>query len=480
MNPLSLASITKNNEETYDSLLVSIEAGIGLLQIFIAVCDGDEQREGLIANYKRDLAPHIDTYRVYLDPQEPSLRLAVSQQVKMRENAVAMVTGTERLGLGKNEAALDKFFGYLQWTREGLRELKMPIILWIPKRIFVQLPKKAPDFYSWRNGIFQFKSESSLVPVEELVMQGEKFTHSDQSSSIFSVEELEDSLIKAIAEWGEDSSNLEPLYRQLGEVYADRVQSGKALDREQEFILAEDYLKKALALQTKFKQEESLASSLNNLAELYHFQGRYSDADPLYLKALELITILLGDNHPDVATSLNNLAGLYKSQGRYSDAKPLYLQALELRKKLLGDNHPDIATSLNNLAGLYYYQGRYSDAESLYLQTLELCKQVLGDNHPDVASSLNNLAELYRFQGRYSDAELLYLQALELCKQVLGDHHPHVATSLNNLALLYKSQGRYSDAEPLYLQAINILRERLGDNHPNTQAAIQNYKIMLS
>ncbi len=32
----------------------------------------------------------------------------------------------------------------------------------------------------------------------------------------------------------------------------------------------------------------------------------------------------------DVATSYNNLAGLYSSQGRYTEAEPLLLKALEI------------------------------------------------------------------------------------------------------------------------------------------------------
>ena len=47
-----------------------------------------------------------------------------------------------------------------------------------------------------------------------------------------------------------------------------------------------------------------------------------------------------GDEHSDVATSLNNLALLYFSQGRYEEAEPLYIQALDMRKKLLGEEHP--------------------------------------------------------------------------------------------------------------------------------------------
>ena len=51
---------------------------------------------------------------------------------------------------------------------------------------------------------------------------------------------------------------------------------------------------------------------------------------------------LLGDNHPHVALSLNNLAGLYRSQGRYTEAEPLYLGLAEricnlYRKRLLAE-----------------------------------------------------------------------------------------------------------------------------------------------
>nr|NCR06836.1 tetratricopeptide repeat protein [Microcystis aeruginosa LG13-03] len=224
----------------------------------------------------------------------------------------------------------------------------------------------------------------------------------------------------------------------------------------------------------------SVATSLNNLAGLYRSQGRYTEAEPLYLEALDLYKRLLGDNHPDVASSLNDLALLYQSQGRYTEAEPLYLEALDLYKRLLGDNHPHVASSLDNLAHLYESQGRYTEAEPLCLEALDLLERLLGDNRPSVALSLDNLAALYDSQGRYKEAEPLYLEALDLYKRLLGDNHPLVATSLNNLAALYYSQGRYEEAEPLYLEAINIFRERLGENHPHTQTVYRNYLRMLS
>jgi len=55
---------------------------------------------------------------------------------------------------------------------------------------------------------------------------------------------------------------------------------------------------------------------------------------------LELLQRLLGEEHPHVAASYNNLAEVYKSQGRYSEAEPLYIKALEIAELSLGVGHP--------------------------------------------------------------------------------------------------------------------------------------------
>jgi tetratricopeptide (TPR) repeat protein len=216
------------------------------------------------------------------------------------------------------------------------------------------------------------------------------------------------------------------------------------------------------------------ATSLNNLASLYELIGRYSDAEPLYVRALVISEQQLGANHPDTAISLNNLAELYREIGRYSDAEPLYIRALAINEQQPGANHPAVATSLNNLALLYGSIGRYSDAEPLYVRALAIREQQLGANHPDTAISLNNLAGLYQSIDRYIDAEPLYVRALAIREQQLGANHPAVAISLNNLAGLYQSIDRYSDAEPLFVRALAIREQKLGANHPDTAISLNN------
>jgi len=69
----------------------------------------------------------------------------------------------------------------------------------------------------------------------------------------------------------------------------------------------------------------------------------------------------LGAEHPYTALSLNNLAELYRSMGRYGEAEPLYLRSLDIYEQQLGTDHPDTAQGLNNLAEMNQSMGRYGE-----------------------------------------------------------------------------------------------------------------------
>ena len=468
MNTLTALSVTQVNEETYNKLLVSLEAGLGMLQIFIAVCDNDHQREEIIANYERELASIAHPYRVYLDSHEPSLRLAISQQVTVRENGIATVTGAE--GLSERGQSLEKFFGYLQWTREGLREFKMPIVLWIPARIFAQLAKQAPDFYSWRNGIFQFQPEPSFVTNELSENRGIEPTANDSSSSLFSVEQLESSLAQGIEQWGENSRNLEPLYSQLGSLYASRVQSRESEDREREYALAQDYLHKAIALQTQFKQEESLASSLYNLARLYHFHREYEQAESLYRRSLEINRA--GENYSGIANVLNSLAILHADKNEILIAEQEYQEALQIYRNL--GNLPYIATTLNNLANLHRNKNEMVIAEQEYQEALEIRRNLAEANPrsflPDVANTLNTLAVLHSERNEIAIAEQEFQEAQKIYRSLPKKNSriflPYFADNLNNLAILHWNKNEMVIAEQEYQEALEI-RRKLADENPH-------------
>ena len=210
-----------------------------------------------------------------------------------------------------------------------------------------------------------------------------------------------------------------------------------------------------------------VATSLNNLADLYRAMAAYAQAEPLYRQALEIDRKALGQGHPDYARDLNNLAELYRAMAHYAQAEPLYRQALAIDRKALGEDDPDYARDLNNLATLYCAMGAYAQAEPLFRQARDIVRKAHGERHLDYATSLNNLAVLYYTMGAYAQAEPLYRQALAINEKVLGKEHPGYAGSLYNLAKLYRAMAAYAPAEPLYQQALAIDRKALGEDHPD-------------
>ena len=482
--------LDEQNEEAYDELIVSIQAGEGTLSLLLAVCDDSCLRDEIISRYEAELAPDIRHYPLQIIRGEPSLTQTIRNKVQEDEylrtggRAVVTIIGAEQLfflKLGEDRSEQEIFFGYLQWTREALREFHFPIVLWVTHQLLAQLARHAPDFWSWRKGVFRFTSRKSGAvrssEIEAIRPVLDDLNLSTDDDHLLPLEDLK-ALIAQTEERQPKDPLLATLYSQMGKVYANRLNRGEAQDYQKEMGEAIGYFQKAADLQTELEQEINLATSLGWLGWLHIDQGDYSKAEPLYLRTLDMVKRLLGEDHPTVSTSLNNLAMLYNSQGRYSEAEPLFLQALEMSKRLLGEDHPTVSTSLNNLAMLYNSQGRYSEAEPLFLQALEMSKRLLGDHHPDVATSLNNLASLYDTQGRYSEAEPLYVQALEMSKRLLGDDHPDVATKLNNLANLYYSQKRYSEAESLLVQGLKIAERQLGADHPNTVIFRENLEAL--
>src|SRR5438552_13373728 len=62
-------------------------------------------------------------------------------------------------------------------------------------------------------------------------------------------------------------------------------------------------------------------------------QGRYAEAEPLFESAQAIREKALGPDHPDVAISLNNTAICYQVQGRFTDAELAFTRALKICEK---------------------------------------------------------------------------------------------------------------------------------------------------
>ncbi|KAG9235723.1 Tetratricopeptide repeat-domain-containing protein [Amylocarpus encephaloides] len=87
-----------------------------------------------------------------------------------------------------------------------------------------------------------------------------------------------------------------------------------------------------------------------------------------------------------------NLASTYRNQGRWKEAEDLFVLVMETRKRVLGQEHPDTLTSMNNLAFSWKQLGRSEEAIKLLEECVILGSQVLGLNHPNTRSFSTTLS----------------------------------------------------------------------------------------
>jgi tetratricopeptide (TPR) repeat protein len=139
----------------------------------------------------------------------------------------------------------------------------------------------------------------------------------------------------------------------------------------------------------------------------HYARGNYPAAQIEARELERLAKTRFGADHPYYAVALNKLGIVFHAQGKYTDAEGLFERALTIREKALGANHRDVGRTLNNLANVYRDQGNYGEAEGLYKRALVIREQALGASHPDVAQNLNNMAILYEARGE-SGSALVY------------------------------------------------------------------------
>jgi len=303
-------------------------------------------------------------------------------------------------------------------------------------------------------------------------------------------------------------------YRYIGGVHQENGEYRKAMENAMQ---ARDIANQAPVEKLR---NASLADSLNLIALIDYFQGKYTDAEQLYKQAVLINEATRGPESPQLATNLHNLGLLYFQQAKYKEAEKSERAALEILRKATSIDHDSFALSYATLGRIYsevgntaaaeknfqdaidemtlvkgengrrvgimkHYQaefllsqGKLQQAEKIEREVLSSFHQGFAPDHWYVSRSESTLAEILTAQGKYADAESLYTQALGNLKAKLGADHPEVATTQTGLAKLYIAEARYSDAEPL-LKAALAIRERIEPNHPYTADVLEAYSTLL-
>lgn len=226
-----------------------------------------------------------------------------------------------------------------------------------------------------------------------------------------------------------------------------------------------------------------------SLALLYQDEGNFAEAESHYKAALaETEKAELFPGRGFWCSTSMWLARFYVARQRYSEAEPLFQRALEIHEEDQGPTSY-LPHHLQEFAKLYDLQGKYEAAEALYRRALEVCESLHGANSLFTARGLDDLAEFCRARGRYAEAEGLYRRSLTIVEENVRSqvapwskgwrswrnrkelearirlNQIPISTALDRLALVYEDQQKYVEAEPLRRRSLEIKERAWGERH---------------
>lgn len=252
----------------------------------------------------------------------------------------------------------------------------------------------------------------------------------------------------------------------------------------------------ALALAQKFvERDPRRAATLITLADILNLQGKRDEAEALARQSLEALEkATAGPISADTSEAfyrtdasvmiLDKAASIFVSLKKYSEAEPLYKRAISLREEWAKtDATPPagnkdflqflaqattnaqvkLADAYQNLAALYLTERRFDEAQTLYITSSKALEAEFGRAAPPFAASQSRLATLYALQGKYEKAAPLYARAVTVFEKTNWLDKAEAAITFENYVLLLRKTGRETEAARM-LENARAIRARLQTN----------------
>ena len=252
------------------------------------------------------------------------------------------------------------------------------------------------------------------------------------------------------------------------------------------FAEAEADFKTALDLANQLNDKLARLLVLNNLAMTYLDMNNLAEAESQINLCMTDAASVLKENSSNFIKLLINKANIYRFQKKYTVAEELYLKCIDIKEKKLGA-HPDLAHLKMGLAQLYMEMGKQDQVEGLLQSAYEINKHELGEKNPATLAVMQQQANYYRLTNNNSKAFDLISLVVKEKKIVFGETHPNYIQALEDLALCEWQNNRISETKANYqlvinstLNYINTFFNSLNENEKNlywdkTNARLQRF-----
>jgi tetratricopeptide (TPR) repeat protein len=291
------------------------------------------------------------------------------------------------------------------------------------------------------------------------------------------------SMAMVYSNWGRYDSAL--IYHQISEYYFDSVImiAGNKVDyvinkanqiegtaivqtRLGNYQEAEQNFRESLALREQKNDEMGIAMCYDGLAELYQYQGKYTQALELFQKALEIKQnyksdkiqndekdniqrILIMANRSLIITYLK-LGNLFKEWDNHALALENYEQALALAVEI-GDRKGE-ADALMAIGDIRSLASKNESPPAHYLQAIAIYHEI--DNRPGQGTGIKKLGDHLRLMGNKEGSLLQYKEALTIFEEL--SMLSELAELYADLATVYTSLGQNQEAIEYYERALAI------------------------
>ena len=214
---------------------------------------------------------------------------------------------------------------------------------------------------------------------------------------------------------------------------------------------AEKYLRIALEKEQADPNPQTLdilPETMNRLGAVVQAQGRYDEAEAVYLALL--------DKTPagrDRLAALRSLAGLYAARGRTAEAEKTFQRAVAESSVRFNGDQFYAGVALIDLGRFYLRQGRRAEAEAVEERAEKFSAEIAISR--DFIDVLRVLASFDANLGDVSKREALYARLMPMRRAM--PFNPDLVWVETGLSALDAARGRFSEAEDHDRQAIGIL-----------------------
>ncbi|KAK6125897.1 hypothetical protein DH2020_040361 [Rehmannia glutinosa] len=246
---------------------------------------------------------------------------------------------------------------------------------------------------------------------------------------------------------------------------------GRAYFRNGNIEQAEKFFLSALqeAREGFGERDPHVASSCNNLAELFRVKKDFDKAEPLYVEAIDILEKHFGTDDIRVGAALHNLGQFYFVQRKLEKARVCY----EIKRRALREAHPEYADTMYHLGTVLYLQGEEKNAEDLIADSIRILEAGGKGESTLCVRRMQYLAQMYTKSNRFAEAEILFRKILHMMELSKGWKSLDTVLIAERLALALETAGRLREAEELLERCLNARRNLLPVEH------IQNAANML-